>query len=190
MLFLKKQELGYGHSPYPKYVELFAKRVLISEERFIKILLGTVKADDSEKSRILEALCLDDSDRYAIDATDMREGKKESIRHQFFRLNIGTLLDQLEHGEKEKVAAALGVNASTLTRWKGGTTMPSAERLQRIANYFGLESPETLTEGYLFYQLEPVTVQEKRQRISEALEAMDNKTFESIYPALERLTRG
>ena len=189
VLFLKKQELGYGHSPYPKYVELFAKRVLINEERFVKILLGVVKVDDNEKSRIIEALCLDDSDRYAIDSVDMREGKSESIRRQFFQLNIVTILDQLEHGEKAKVAAALGVNASTMTRWRKGT-MPGAEMLRKISSYFGLESPEMLTEGYLFYRLEPATVQEKRQNISEALQAMDNKTFEAMYPALERLTRG
>lgn len=189
VLFLKKQELGYGHSPYPKYVELFAKRVLINEERFVKILLGVVKIDDNEKSRIIEALNLDDSDRYAIDSVDMREGKSESIRRQFFQLNIVTILDQLEHGEKEKVAAALGVNVSTLTRWRNGT-MPGAEMLRKVSTYFGLESPEMLTEGYLFYRLEPATVQEKRQTIYEALQAMDNKTFEALYPALERLTRG
>ena len=68
--------------------------------------------------------------------------------------------------------------------------MPGAEMLRKISSYFGLESPKMLTEGYLFYRLEPATVQEKRQNISEALQAMDNKTFEAMYPALERLTRG
>lgn len=187
MLFLKKQELGFGRSDYPTYLETFARNALVGAERFRKILLGVVSAEEAEKERILERLQIEDHERYSFLNSDMRGVLGEEMRRRFFHHNIVQLLDCLEHGGKSSFAKTLGVNDSTLTRWKSGETMPGAKTLKRIAEIFGLRGSEDLTEGYLFYQLEPATIREKRTKVIEALTALDEKTFEAIYPALIRL---
>lgn len=44
------------------------------------------------------------------------------------------------------VAKATGINASTLSAWKNGEYTPKADKLQRIADYFGI-SLDYLTTG-------------------------------------------
>lgn len=44
-----------------------------------------------------------------------------------------------------EVAKACGFHQSTLTRWKSGVSAPNTEKLQRIADYFGVPVKYLLT---------------------------------------------
>lgn len=189
MLFEKKTELGFSNSEFGQYIASMARNSLIGEERFRNILLGVVKPEEMEKSRLFELLQIDDESRIRFENEDMRDLSVESIRKRFVANNIAELFSNLQHGDKEKVANELGVNPSTITRWKRGEVTPSVKTLGKIARFFGLESAEAITGGYLFYKLEPATIREKRDRIVEKLLSLDDATFDAIYPALERLVR-
>ena len=190
MMWSRKSDCDFGRVPDAEYPSFLARTMKIDETRFMGILSGRLEPTVDEQARICSCLSIDAVERAAMSDVQIMDVESESRRRKFFPLNIARLLVQLEHGEKEVLAGQLGVNVSTITRWKNGTAMPPVKTLQRIADIFGLESYRDLTDGYLFYSLEPVTTRERRQEIREAIEKLDDTAFEMMYPAFRRLVKG
>lgn len=188
-LFERKSELGFVNSEYCQYLSQVARDTSIGEDRLHGILLGYVHPEGGEKDRLFDFLQIDDESRTRFEIDDLRDMSLESVRRRFISSNISELFSCLPHGEKEKAARAIGVNPSTISRWKKGEVAPPQKMLEKIARYFGLESSSQIIDGYLFYRLEPMTIRAKRERVVERLQALDDVTFDSIYPALERLVR-
>lgn len=190
LMWDKKSDLAFGNLSFAEYPMAFARRIGLDEERFIRILRGTESPRADERNKICQGLALSEEEQIALDAALFFDPNLETIKKEFFRLNFARLMSRLEHGRKEDVAKALSVDVSTLTRWRNGTAYPGLEKRERLAELFGLESERDLTEGYLFYELEPATVREKRDEVESALRRMDDRVFGILYPALIRLVGG
>lgn len=190
LLWEKKGDLAFGNVPFGEYPQAFARKVGIDGQRFNGILRGDAMVSEDERSRICRGLGLSEEESVALDAALFFDPNHEEIKKEFFRLNFSRLMTNLEHGGKELVAKALSVDVSSLTRWRNGTAYPGHEKRESLAAFFGLESERDLTEGYLFYELEPATVKEKRDEIESSLRRMDDHTFGVLYPALIRMVGG
>lgn len=190
LMWDKKSDLAFGNVPFAEYPMAFARRIGLDEKRFVRILRGEVVASGDERVRICQGLNLSEEEQVALDAALYFDPNLEDIKKEFFRLNFTRLMVNLEHGGKELVAKALSVDVSTLTRWRNGTAYPGRDKRERLAEFFGLESERDITEGYLFYELEPATIREKRAEVESALRQLDDRAFGILYPALIRLVGG
>lgn len=74
-----------------------------------------------------------------------------------------------------KVAQDLGFSRSTLTQWKSGKFMPKADKLQKIADYFGVSVEYLMTgevkEGYY--------INEETARVAQ--EIFENKDLRILF---------
>lgn len=190
LMWNKKIDLAFGNVPFAEYPLAFARRIGIDGQRLVRILRGEVAASEDERSRICHGLNLSEEELVTLDAALYFNPNLDGIKKEFFRLNFTRLMANLAHGGKELVAKSLSVDVSTLTRWRNGTAYPGYDKRARLAEFFGLESERDLTEGYLFYQLEPATVREKRDEVEAALRRLDDRAFGILYPALIRLVGG
>ena len=190
LMWDKKSDLAFGNVPFAEYPRAVARRIGLDEARFVRILRGEVEATADERLLICRGLGLSAEEQVALDAALYFNPNLDDIKREFFRLNFARLMTNLEHGGKEQVAKALSVDVSTLTRWRNGAAYPGRDKRERLAEFFGLESERDITEGYLFYELEPTTVQEKRTEVEAALRRMDDRAFGILYPALIRLVGG
>ena len=73
-----------------------------------------------------------------------------------------------------KVSKATGVSQSTLSDWKRGISTPKQDKLQKIADYFGVPLTYLLTGN--------TTAPEKGKNIS--LTSRDERDIEKIYSTL------
>lgn len=190
LMWDKKSDLAFGNTPYAEYPAAFARRIGLEVSRFVRILRGELDANAEERNIICKGLNLSEEELVALDVALYFDPNRDDVKKEFFKLNFARLMMNLEHGGKELVAKALDVDVSTLTRWRSGSAYPGRDKRERLAEFFGLESERDITEGYLFYELEPVTVKEKRLEIETALRRMDDRAFGILYPALIRLVGG
>jgi transcriptional regulator with XRE-family HTH domain len=101
--------------------------------------------------------------------------------------NLSYLLGSLEHGGKKKVAADLGIDPTTVSRWLSGAITPQSGTLKRISNYFGLTAETDLSSSAVFLSLEPVSLPERRQWLNQRIEALSANELRELYPALQRM---
>jgi transcriptional regulator with XRE-family HTH domain len=101
--------------------------------------------------------------------------------------NLSYLLDSLEHGGKKKVAADLGIDPTTISRWLSGAITPQSSTLKRLSNYFGLPAETDLSKAAVFLSVEPVSLPERRRWLNQQIEALSANELRELYPALQRI---
>lgn len=93
-----------------------------------------------------------------------------------------------------KVGKETGIASSTFTDWKNGRSIPKQDKLQKIANYFGV-SIEYLMTGEETTEKEPLlTTKDERdisKKLEEALKQLENKQEALMFngKALDEETR-
>lgn len=100
-----------------------------------------------------------------------------------------------KHVKVSQVAKETGVNLSTFTDWKTGRCHPKIEKLQKIANYFGV-SVEYLTTGkdkqFSDESAELVAKIRRTPELQDALSILTKLPEEDrqlIYGLIKRLSR-
>jgi len=82
--------------------------------------------------------------------------------------------------KQEQVAERLGIGIEAVSRIERGIVMPNLERLVELANIFGCETADLLTEGS--YRPE-----DQARRISELLAKIEEHDRELVLGILEQL---
>lgn len=92
-------------------------------------------------------------------------------------------------GKQQRFVESIGMNPSTLSRWKRRKTRPDTYAKGQIAAYFGFESLEEIMMSFLFLGLEPFTDAQERLYCQNQIDQVDNEAFRKIYPALVKLLK-
>jgi len=101
--------------------------------------------------------------------------------------NIRHLINGLPHGQKKEIAASLGVDVTTVSRWLGGSQRPTKKKLEEISKYFGLPRRTELESVPIFLSTEPIGENQMRDWLTQRLQQVDGKTLREVFPALKRL---
>ena len=88
----------------------------------------------------------------------MNNKKKERLRK-----NINYLLSSSGYCETKSFTQAIGVNASTVVRWKNGSNLPDSYSQEQICSYFGVSDRNMLSTTDLQADAEYVPPQILRQ---------------------------
>lgn len=107
---------------------------------------------------------------------------------QILTENLRYLLDAPKRGGKKVLAAELGVQQASISRWlRGGR--PEPRHQAAIRKYFGLPASIDLENDPLFLELSPVGSYEQRAWLRQHVDELDDETLRVLFPALERLLR-
>lgn len=92
------------------------------------------------------------------------------------------------------VAKATGIHPSTFTDWKKGKSSPKAEKLQKIADFFGVSIDYFLTDQKETYYIDHETAEIAQQLFENAdlrtlFDAAKDCTPEDLKMAAELLSR-
>ena len=110
----------------------------------------------------------------------------DELAEDLFLENLRFLVGSVEHGEKSKIASELGVHPTSLSRWIAGTHHPDKRYRTLLAQYFGLSSTD-LASTPLFLSPIPVGDGDRRRWLNEAIENIDQRELNDIFPALFKL---
>ena len=95
--------------------------------------------------------------------------------------------DPLPHGEKKRFAEKIGVDATTISRWRKGAQKPTGKKITAILDYFNLPESTDLSREPLFLTNMPIGEAETKQWLHEKIDDLDGETLMSLLPALIRL---
>lgn len=104
-----------------------------------------------------------------------------------FHENISFLIDLLPHGEKKRFAETLGVDATTISRWKNGAQHPTKRKLIVVLRYFGLPDGTDLATLPVFLIPTPIGTAEMRSWLHERIEQLSAEVLRGLFPALGKL---
>jgi transcriptional regulator with XRE-family HTH domain len=101
--------------------------------------------------------------------------------------NIRHLIGELPFGEKKEFASAIGVDATTVSRWNNGGYAPTKGKLGDVVDYFGIPSDVDIKTDPIFLSTEPLTETQCREWLKEQIDRIEKKSLREIMPALKRL---
>ena len=106
------------------------------------------------------------------------------------RENVKALLDTLPHGGQLAFAKEIDVDATTVSRWATGKSVPKSQaNLSAIRKYFHLPANVDLEATPLFLDLEPVGGIAKRKQLQQLLAELSTAKIDELYAALRKLLR-
>jgi transcriptional regulator with XRE-family HTH domain len=122
-------------------------------------------------------------------------GEVEELRYSDFakeradvlQENLRYLFGSVEHGGKKALARALEIDPTTISRWLNGSYPPQGPTLGRLVSHFGLPEGTDLRKDPVFLSAEPLASLERRRLIRSAVDALSEREFRELYPALKRL---
>lgn len=108
-------------------------------------------------------------------------------KDEILKNNLATLIDGLEHGGQQALADHLGVNPSTISKWKTGKQQLHRKNLEELRRYFQIPESVDLAVDPIFLSLDPIGVVSLRKWVFQRLEAMPAEDLVKLFPALKRL---
>ena len=188
-VLLWQNKSDFPSKSYAEYIDFVAGQCGMQPENFRSILRDETKASDAEEKRIRDYFKDGWDNLSAIKYEFLFSDLIEQSADEILVLNLQYLLSTIEHGENAEFVESIGVNPSTLTRWKQGKTKPDRYAQRQIAQFFGLKDAEDLKTQLLFLDLEPVSVQQKKAACKKMIDDMDRNSFEAIYAALRKILK-
>ena len=174
---------------YQDYIRQVALSCSMEYDTFMKIVQGNYCPNPQELSQIIEALAILGYDLEGIETKQLFPRLKDTAGPELLDLSIQHLILSIPTGQQGKFAKAIGVNQSTLCRWKQRKTRPDTYAKRQIANYFGFESQDEIMLSFIFLGLEPFTDAHKKLYCQNQIDLMDTEAFRKIYPALVKLLK-
>jgi len=104
--------------------------------------------------------------------------------------NIDCLFAGLDHGQRNEFAKSLGVDVSTISRWRRGKLKPSADRIRALHSCFGLSHDVDLQSTPLFLSPFPVSQSQRRDWLKRRIDELTLLELNELFPALRRLLGG
>ncbi len=120
-----------------------------------------------------------------LTSKDLPQADKVDIFHE----NLSFLIDLLPHGEKKRFADKLGVDATTISRWKNGSQHPTKRKLIAIARYFGLLEDVDLAAESVFLSSGPVGEAEIKKWLQQRIVQLNSSELSALSPALLKLLK-
>ncbi len=106
-----------------------------------------------------------------------------------FQLNLGYLVDSIPHGQKDKIAKAIGITAPQFSRWANGEITPRKKNLRLLLKLHGIDPDLDLTTVPLFLAMEPLSGFDQRNWVANRVQDLPAAEIAKIYPALKKLLR-
>lgn len=138
-----------------------------------------------EFARILETLVR----KTNVNETDLTGGSLCPIA-KILPSNIDYLFAGLDHGQRNEFAKSLGVDVSTISRWRRGKLKPSADRIRDLHSCFGLSHDVDLQSTPLFLSPFPVSQSQRRDWLKRRIDELTLLELNELFPALRRLLGG
>lgn len=104
--------------------------------------------------------------------------------------NIDYLVAGLDHGQRGEFAKAIGVDVSTISRWRRGKLKPSSKHLQAIQRELGLAADVDLGRQPLFLSVFPVSHAQRRDWLKRQVDELPMTKLNELFPALRLLLGG
>lgn len=182
-----KNKGDLSQKTYGEYIEHIAIQCKMEPERLRQILRDEASASGSEVAAL--SVFFEDYgyDLAAIQYMPLFDELVKKAGNALLAKNIQYLLQSLTRGKNAEFIESIGVNPSTVSRWKQGTSKPDPHSQSRICAYFGYTDPQILKSSFLFLGLEPVSTEQRKQKCRDLIESMEKESFEEIYPALVKL---
>ena len=70
----------------------------------------------------------------------------EQREYDIFSKNLSKYVSESGRTQLE-IAKAIGVSAPTFNMWMNGKALPRIDKIQRLADYFGIDKADLITEG-------------------------------------------
>jgi len=119
------------------------------------------------------------------DEETLRNGRLAADRN-ILTQNLCFLFGTVEHGQMSAVAERLGVNQSTIQRWRSGTK-PGVDKRSAILAEFGLPATCDLDDEALFLSLAPIGLRQKQDWLKRRIDELDTHELNELFPALRRI---
>lgn len=187
LLWLGKGELS--KRTYSEYIDHVAYRCGIEPVQFREMLLDERTFTPSDETELKGFFADQGFDLSAIRYDFLFSNLLQKRKEELIAKNLKHLLSSFEWGENAEFVDAIGINPSTLSRWKQGKNLPDPVSQERICSYFGYYDVGVLVKGFLFLGLVPVSITQKKQSIKGMIDGIGRDDFERIYPALVKLLR-
>lgn len=97
----------------------------------------------------------------ALENNEGRRDMSEIESKRIFQKKFNQLLEERQITQKE-VAGICNASTSTVSTWSNGTNMPRMDKIERLANHFGLP------KSY-FIEEEPASISGSRLSVDEAI---------------------
>ena len=101
--------------------------------------------------------------------------------------NINYLFDGLDHGMKGELAKAIGVDLSTISRWRRGKARPTRSHMDKLGVKFLLDPEVDLETQPLFLSPAPTSVSARRDWIKSKVDQLSPSELHELFPAFRRL---
>ena len=184
LIWQSKSDAGQS---YPEDIDYIAQRCQMYPGRFRDILLDKATVSMQEESALQHFFANLGYDAYAISYDFLYADVVDQFKQDLLDKNIRYLLSSLKHGQGKDFAEAMGVNITTVTRWKNGITKPDRYVLPQIARYYGFPDVNFLKSSFLFLDLLPASTQQKKDACINLICEMGREDFEALYPAIMKL---
>lgn len=184
--------LGNRHNTnrsYVEYIQQISVSCRIKYETFMDIIQGSCSPTPHDLTQIVKTLGKLGYELDEIETKALFPDLKETAGEELMDLNIQYLIHSIPRGQQKKFVETIGMNPSTLCRWKQRKTKPDTYAKQQIAAYFGFETPEDIMLSFLFLGLEPYTDKHRRLYCQNQIDQMETEAFQKIYPALLKLLK-
>ncbi len=186
-LLIWEKKRDYATQGYDYFLGKFAKDCKLTKTRLLDIMKGEVTPTNDELDLILENCPNNEYGATFIKSEDMVEYLDSFEQDNLMRENVMYLLSGLGDGETQLFVEKTGVNASTVTRWKQGTTTPNHNGQEKIVGYFGLGTKTILKNAFFFYNIGPWPVSMRKRDYILRIQNMDNEEFEKLDYALSKI---
>ncbi len=188
LIWATKQRRRNSNQTYSDYIEELSGKCHIGTDRFRKILSGDASATSNEVENIKREFAhFDEEHARFLDTDYLYRESIEDRKSELVQENILYLLNSIPWGNNQEFVEELGIQASTLTRWKNGAMKPSKYYQSKICKYFGVPDVDGLKTEFLFLGLSPTTVTEKKLHLKRLLDSIDREKLEAMYPAIVKL---
>ena len=166
--------------PREQWVAIAAAWLECSPGRARALLLGRDTIQDDEEQRVLR--------RADLPAEEFHFSRLAEEGHaSILQRNIDYLLGSLEHGRQKELCSALGIDRSTLSRWRKGESSPAPTNQLKLLSFYQLPATTDLKIEALFLRIDPISACERKKDLAERLAKLDDVTLNELYPALKRI---
>jgi transcriptional regulator with XRE-family HTH domain len=159
-----------------------AAREAIPHDMCKRLVRGTLlDADLSE--RHLDAL----AEALGLDVETLLYANLPRDRGRVLAENLRFLFSSVGHGGKKSLAANLGIDPTTVSRWLSGAYEPQPASLRQLVSEFGLPSDTDLQKDPVFLSVEPISLIERREWVNKRINALSSNEMRELFPAFRRL---